>query len=44
MTDGESKFDPKIAVALEQLEAEPLVFLCSPEEHCEQCDAARGSI
>jgi aminoglycoside 3-N-acetyltransferase len=33
-----------VAVAFEQLEAEPLVFLCSPEEHCEQCDAARASI
>jgi aminoglycoside 3-N-acetyltransferase len=33
-----------VAVALEQLETDPLVFLCTPQEHCEQCDAARASI
>jgi aminoglycoside 3-N-acetyltransferase len=33
-----------VAVALEQLESDPLIFLCAPDEQCPECDAARGSI
>jgi len=33
-----------IAVALEQLASDPLVFLCLPEAHCEECDIARASL
>ncbi|MFE8595493.1 AAC(3) family N-acetyltransferase [Archangium violaceum] len=33
-----------VSVALELLASNPLVFLCPPEEHCEECDAARASV
>jgi aminoglycoside 3-N-acetyltransferase len=33
-----------VSVAVEQLAAEPLVFLCPREEACEECDAARESV
>lgn len=33
-----------VCVALEHLGREPLVFLCGPDEGCEECDAARASI
>ncbi|KFA90394.1 AAC(3) family N-acetyltransferase [Archangium violaceum] len=33
-----------VSVALELLAADPLVFLCAPEEHCEECDLARASV
>ncbi len=33
-----------VAVAVEQLRSNPLVFLCSPDKACEECDAARASI
>ncbi|HYH94345.1 AAC(3) family N-acetyltransferase [Hyalangium sp.] len=32
-----------VAVAAELLASDPLVFLCPPEEHCEECDEARAS-
>ena len=32
-----------IAVALEQLASDPLIFLCSPDAHCVECNAARAS-
>jgi aminoglycoside 3-N-acetyltransferase len=32
-----------VAVAVEHLSADPLVFLCSGSEGCEECDAARES-
>lgn len=31
-------------VVVQQLEADPLVFLCPPESGCEECDLARASI
>ncbi|OJH34813.1 AAC(3) family N-acetyltransferase [Cystobacter ferrugineus] len=33
-----------VAVAVELLASDPLLFLCPPEEHCEECDVARASI
>lgn len=33
-----------VAVALEQLASDPLVFLCPRERGCAECDAARASI
>ncbi len=33
-----------VAVAVEHLTEDPLVFLCSTSEACEECDAARASI
>jgi aminoglycoside 3-N-acetyltransferase len=33
-----------VSVAVEQLSADPLVFLCPREEGCEECDAARESV
>jgi aminoglycoside 3-N-acetyltransferase len=33
-----------VAVAVEQLKREPLVFLCDERAGCEECEAARGSI
>jgi aminoglycoside 3-N-acetyltransferase len=33
-----------VAVALEHLAADPLLFLCSDDEGCEECDAARASV
>ncbi|MEP7126972.1 MAG: AAC(3) family N-acetyltransferase, partial [Byssovorax sp.] len=33
-----------VAVAVEQLGRDPLVFLCAAGEGCEECDAARASI
>lgn len=33
-----------VEVALEELRADPLVFLCGPEVGCEECDAARASV
>jgi aminoglycoside 3-N-acetyltransferase len=33
-----------VRVAVERLQANPLVFLCAPEERCEECDAARASV
>lgn len=33
-----------VAVAVEHLTEDPLVFLCSTGEACEECDAARASI
>jgi aminoglycoside 3-N-acetyltransferase len=33
-----------IAVALEQLASDPLIFLCSPDAGCEECNAARASL
>ncbi len=33
-----------VAVVLERLAADPLVFLCHPGEGCEECDAARASV
>jgi aminoglycoside 3-N-acetyltransferase len=32
-----------VAVAVEHLSADPLLFLCSDSEGCEECDAARES-
>lgn len=47
MTDGESPFDPKstlVSVAVEHLAAEPLVFLCAPDDECHDCDTARKRV
>jgi aminoglycoside 3-N-acetyltransferase len=33
-----------VAVAVERLRADPLVFLCPPAERCAECDAARASV
>jgi aminoglycoside 3-N-acetyltransferase len=33
-----------VAVAVERLAADPLLFLCPAREGCEQCDAARASV
>jgi aminoglycoside 3-N-acetyltransferase len=33
-----------VAVAVEQLASDPLVFLCPREEGCDECDAARESV
>jgi aminoglycoside 3-N-acetyltransferase len=33
-----------IALALEHLAADPLLFLCPPAEGCEECDLARASL
>jgi aminoglycoside 3-N-acetyltransferase len=33
-----------VAVAVERLAADPLVFLCPRDEGCEECDAARASV
>jgi aminoglycoside N3'-acetyltransferase len=33
-----------VAVAVEHLASDPLVFLCPPRDGCEECDAARASI
>nr|AIA17596.1 AAC3 [uncultured bacterium] len=33
-----------VAVAVERLAADPIVFLCPPSEACEECDLARASI
>jgi aminoglycoside 3-N-acetyltransferase len=33
-----------VAVAVEHLAEDPLVFLCSAEEACAECDAARASV
>lgn len=33
-----------VAVAVEKLKADPLVFLCRPEKRCEECDLARRSV
>lgn len=33
-----------VAVAVEKLRADPLVFLCAPEKRCEECDHARASV
>ena len=33
-----------VAVAVERLRGDPLVFLCPPREGCGECDAARASV
>jgi aminoglycoside 3-N-acetyltransferase len=33
-----------VAVAVEHLAADPLIFLCPPAEGCEECDLARSSV
>jgi aminoglycoside 3-N-acetyltransferase len=33
-----------VAVAVEHLGADPLIFLCAPGEGCPECDAARASV
>jgi aminoglycoside 3-N-acetyltransferase len=33
-----------VAVALEHLSSEPLIFLCPPSQGCEECDVARASV
>jgi len=33
-----------VAVAVEHLASNPLLFLCPPEEHCDECDTARASV
>jgi aminoglycoside 3-N-acetyltransferase len=33
-----------VAVALEQLARDPLLFLCAPEENCDECALARASV
>ncbi len=33
-----------VAVAVEHLASDPLLFLCPPEEHCDECVTARASI
>ncbi|WP_437998892.1 AAC(3) family N-acetyltransferase [Sorangium sp. So ce185] len=33
-----------VAVAVEHLAKSPLVFLCPPDEGCDECDAARASV
>jgi len=33
-----------VSIACEQLTADPLIFLCPLEDHCEQCTAAHASI
>ncbi len=33
-----------VSVAIEQLTAELLVFLCTRDERCDECDAARESV
>lgn len=33
-----------VAVAVEHLAADPLIFLCPPSKGCEECDLARASI
>jgi aminoglycoside 3-N-acetyltransferase len=33
-----------VAVAVERLARDPLVFLCAPSAGCEECDAARASV
>jgi aminoglycoside 3-N-acetyltransferase len=33
-----------VAIAVEQLAADPLVFLCAPDAGCGECDAARASV
>jgi aminoglycoside 3-N-acetyltransferase len=33
-----------VAVAVEHLTVDPLIFLCSPGGGCEECDDARASI
>ena len=33
-----------VALAVERLREDPLVFLCRPDERCEECDAARASV
>jgi aminoglycoside 3-N-acetyltransferase len=33
-----------VEVAVAHLSQDPLVFLCSPESGCEECDLARASI
>lgn len=33
-----------VAVAVEHLRADPLVFLCPPDAGCEECDLARSSV
>ena len=33
-----------VATAVGLLASDPLVFLCAPEAHCEECDTARASV
>ena len=33
-----------VAVALEHLKKDPLLFLCAEESGCEECDVARASV
>jgi aminoglycoside 3-N-acetyltransferase len=33
-----------VAVAVEHLASDPLIFLCPPESGCEECDTARASV
>jgi aminoglycoside 3-N-acetyltransferase len=33
-----------VTVAVDHLRRDPLVFLCAPDAHCEECDRARASI
>jgi aminoglycoside 3-N-acetyltransferase len=33
-----------VSVAVEHLASDPLLFLCPPQEHCEECDTARASV
>ena len=33
-----------VAVAVEHLASNPLLFLCPPEAHCDECDTARASV
>jgi aminoglycoside 3-N-acetyltransferase len=33
-----------VAVVVERLKRDPLIFLCAPSARCEECDAARASV
>jgi aminoglycoside 3-N-acetyltransferase len=33
-----------VAIAVERLREEPLIFLCPPDAGCEECDLARASV
>jgi aminoglycoside 3-N-acetyltransferase len=33
-----------VRLAVDRLHDDPLIFLCPPEEGCEECDAARASV
>jgi len=33
-----------VATAVERLRRDPLLFLCDPAEHCDECDLARASV